>query len=225
MKLKSKNWSPALAAAGCLLAASALHAGPVTVGISAVTITPGAGYGVDSGPNPENGATLLDVQFTSVFSAQSFQLVNVGDSRDFPVGTVLFNEPDIGSGSNLGIRNNELDDLGVTVDFTVTDPLGTTATLTATGTATVGLIGDAEVDYELAWAPLEVDFGAGGRLRFTLNSMTFSAVGTQTARATVELLAAPGGDPRLANVPEPTSAALAGIALIAAGWARRRRQA
>ena len=74
--------------AGALLAcASNAMAAPVTFDVSTASMTPGAGYGVDAS---EGSGTLLDVLFTTGFSAQNFSLAAVGDSFTFLVGHLGF---------------------------------------------------------------------------------------------------------------------------------------
>lgn len=225
--IKFKQVVPAVAALGLTLAVSLAHAAPV--GVSGFSFAPGAGYGVDTGPNPENGGTLLDVVFGNGFTAQSLALDAVGSTASFVLGTVNFREPDTGNGSNKGIRDHETNALGVTASLVFGAPSGATINLIGTGTAVTGEIDDAGVDYTLAWAPTEVDFGIGGRFGITLNTLSFTNVGTKTLSATVTMLAAARAaevpPPAAQAVPEPASLALAALALAGAGLARRRRMA
>jgi hypothetical protein len=214
---------PTLVVSALLCAAPALKAAPVSFGISAATISAGSGYGMDASENGSNGS-LLDVRFdTTSFSPQSLSLAGVGDSTSFVFATIKFNEPNTGSGANQGIRSGELDGLGLTASFSFTDPVAGAIALTGLGTATTGRIDDDDPDYAIAWNPVEADFGAGGRFRISVNALSFSNAGSQTASATVELLSMPS-ELRVAAVPEPTSIALVGVALAGAGVARRRRK-
>lgn len=212
---------PALVACALLCAVPILHAAPVSFDIANASINAGSGYGVDPGTNGENGGTLLDVAFANAFVAQPFSLASVGDRASFNFVTISFNEPDTGNGANRGIRNAERDGLAVTASLSFGDPVGSLIDLTAIVTATAGQIDDSAVDYAISWTPVEADFGAGGRFRVSVDDLSFSATGVQTARATVELLSAP--DLRVTAVPEPASIALVGVALAGVGAVRRRR--
>jgi hypothetical protein len=207
-----------------LLMASAAQAAAVGFDISSASLTPGSGYGIDSGQNLENGGTLLSVAFANIFVPQQFELSGAGQRISFDLATVLFNEPDTGNGGNRGIKSEETNDIGLVAGFSLANPGISSPSLTAIVTATTGALDDAGVDYSIAWDPLEADFGGSGRYRISLNTLSFTDTGSQqTLRATVELLSAPGL--RVAAVPEPGSIALVGAALGAAVFVRRKRAA
>jgi hypothetical protein len=218
-----RHLAPTLASVALMLGIGASHAAPVSFDVGAASLTAGVGYGVDNGANGENGGTLLDVQFTSAFAPQQFVLTNAGDRFSFDVARVSFREPNDGNGANLGIRTDELDGLGLMAGLTVMGPAAATLSLTAIVSAFVGAIDDAAVDYAIAWQPLEVGFGDGGRYRVSLDALSFTGNGSQTLRATVELL--PPQRVAAAAVPEPGSMALVGLALAGAAAVRRRRAA
>ncbi len=185
-------------------AATAVSAAPVSFSVTPTSFTPGSGYGT--------GAGDLDVTFAATGSSNSFSLTNAGDASTFQFGTVTFNETGF-----LGPA--ETNNLGVSATFSFVDPLAGLQTVTATGTAVVGLVGDAAVDFSIVWDSLVVAFGNGGSFEISLNSLSFTRGGQSLEQdATVKLLSAP-----TAAVPEPATLALVLLALtITAGTARRR---
>lgn len=205
-----------LAAVALAGAATGAFAAPVTVAISTFTFTVGAGYGTESN---ENGGTKLDAAFSNAaFSQQNFVLTNLNETFTFNVGSITFSEESIGG--------QERDELELGANFTFTNPLGIVRTVSATGMAQAGTVGDSDLDFSVSWAPLTFSFGNGGLLGITMNEVQFFSAGRVGQTATVTLLRAenaPGG--ASTGVPEPGSLALAGLALAVVGGARRVRRA
>ncbi len=185
-------------------AGAAASAAPVSFSVTPSSFTPGSGYGTGVGD--------LDVSFSANGGSTSFSLANAGASSTFKFGTVTFNETGL-------ILPAETNNLGVSAIFSFLDPLAGLQTVTASGTAFVGPVVDALVDFTIVWNTLTVAFGNGGSFEISMNSLSFSRGGQSLDQnATIKLLAAPA-----AAVPEPGTAALALLALAVVGGRCRRR--
>ena len=75
-------------------------------------------------------------------------------------------------------------------------PLAGLLSITGTGTAYAGIIGDAGIDYMLTWNLASLDLGNDGWLDIQLAPLTFYGGGvlTQTATATLRSLPQPRND-------------------------------
>ncbi len=202
----------AIAAFAVLLVSA--HGNATPFSITSTAITPGSGYGLESSASPD---TTLDVRFSNAaFGPQVFSLTAINQFLTFNFGTVNFQEPN----GNPGITGDELDNLGVTAQFTFESPVGANQVLSAAGTALLGMVNDQEVDYTLVWSPTIVNFGTTGSFRLSLNNLSFSGQGVQALNATVTLLTLD----RPTSIPEPGSLALFGLSALGLAFASRSKR-
>ena len=207
-------------ASAIVLASGTTHA--ALFSIDSQSFTPGAGYGIDA----QEPGTLLDIVFTASSPPSDFPLAAPGSSYTFVFGTINFREqgtidlpPPPGS-------PDETDGLDVSARFVFASPLGSTKTVSATGSAVAGTINDSAADYTLTWTPIEVEFASTGLFSIGLETLSWNnkeTSSTKSLNATITLMRAPEAQVAvpISAVPEPSTALLLGSALAAFGWRRR----
>lgn len=211
------------------LVAAASSASAIQFNLAPASFTPGSGYSIGGDPS----LTLLGVDFTAhTWSSQSFVLAS-GSSATFKFGTVTLNDSELVSGfSRIGLL--EQDNLGVTANFSFTNPTSNSQVGNGTGDATFGLINprsfslfgtttvleaNGEADFTISWEDTLVNFGNGGQFKIVMDDISFDANGqTVDQNYRIEMVTAP--------IPEPETYALmlAGLGLVGF-MARRRKQA
>jgi hypothetical protein len=96
--------------------------------------------------------------FSGGFSAQSFTLDAVGDSRTFDLGSVAFRELN----GHSGVVASETNGLDIAARLTFTDPFSSLIEMLVSGSATTGSVSDSALDFAIDWNPVQVAFGSGG---------------------------------------------------------------
>jgi hypothetical protein len=218
------------------LVAAASSASAIQFNLAPASFTPGSGYSAAGATD----ANKLGVDFTAdTWRAQSFVLAS-GSSATFKFGTVTFNDGELVSGfanitgpvclfGGCTYLIDETDELGVTANFSFSNPTSGQQSSDGAGLAVTGLInpkssgflreGVGVVDFSITWADELVDFGNGGQFKIVMDEISFTANGqTVDQNYRIEMVTAP--------IPEPETYALmlAGLGLVGF-MARRRKQA
>jgi hypothetical protein len=211
------------------LVAAAGSASAVQFDLAPAYFTPGSGYSAGG----VSSLTQLGVDFfADTTLSRSFVLAS-GSSATFKFGTVKLNDGELVDGfARIGLL--EQDNLGVTANFSFTNPTSDPQVGNGTGDATFGLINplstrifgrtvvlesNGAVDFTINWEDTEVLFGDGGKFKIVMDDISFDANGqTVDQNYHIEMVTAP--------IPEPETYALMLAGLGRVGFmARRRKQA
>jgi hypothetical protein len=203
------------------LVAAASSASAVQFDLVAYSFNPGSGYSEGTNVLTEVLGNLnkLGVDFSVDGTARSFDLTAGSTSASYKFGDITLQD-----GSLVpfitGWPLDETNNLDLTATFSFTNPSGVGSQIvTASGTATIGRIGDSAIDFSIDWTDEPVMFGNGGEFHIHMDDISFTSNGQMKSQMyTIEMVTAP--------IPEPETYALmlAGLGLVGF-MARRRKQA
>jgi len=208
--------------------------------ISNITIVGGSGIGDElpgSGPGHETGVgggglLGVDAAVTDPTPA-TFNLSTVGDTHTFTAATYNFNSAETFITVNEGTQT-PTHDLGFTLSLDFANPAIGLVDLALIGTTNLGRVRDTANngaipeldDYILSFVPVVQNFGGGGSFLITVTS-TGMQPGFKGLANNADVLNLDVTIELLSAVPEPASMTLlglGGIAVVAAGYRRRRTQ-
>ena len=193
----------------------------------------GSGYGADNSNENGSNGNLLDVVFTINAGLPTLAPFTLSPTQfsTFTFGTITFQEPDTGTGTNQGIRSGEVDNLGVTAFLTfILPPLTPDASIATVGVPVLGVINDTGVDFSITFPTVPVNFGTGSTGFFTLALSSVSFTSTPQSKDVIgtltlvnEPVTTPPGGGTLA-APEATSLAVWTLLAAIGGVAIKRRR-